>query len=193
MPMVAEQHIKRDVPNYRYVITVDRGDPPERVLTQGHRRRDDARLAFAFRIQEARKKFQMPNVPLSSIATRSDRRTGILDAVKVGPETITVRRRNPSDVDIVPPPEWARPRPLSTQIKEGIRVVVLGCLYAGFLGAVWYGLYFLTYDPDFGFETKQECDRALFRLEYASGHHGDECDELENGHWWIFDIDGKAL
>src|SRR5258707_1347512 len=104
--MVAHQHIKRDVPNSRYVITVDRGDPPVRVLTQGHRRRDDARLAFAFRIQEAREKFQMPNVPLSSVATRSDRRTGILDAVKVGPETITVRRRNPSDVDIVLPPAW---------------------------------------------------------------------------------------
>jgi hypothetical protein len=64
------------------------------------------------------------------------------------------------------------------------------------LGRLWCAttinkLYCLTYDP--GFETKWECDRALFRYQWAAGHHGEACEELENGHWEMFDIDGNSL
>jgi hypothetical protein len=111
--------------NYRYVITVDRNDEPgTRLLTQGHRWRGDAQLAYSFHISDARKKFRMPNDVLSRLDTRSDRRAGVLHAVKVGPETITLRRRKPSDVNITaPPPKWVRAKssePWSTRIGNAI-------------------------------------------------------------------------
>lgn len=110
--------------DYRYVITVDRNDEPvTRVLAQGHLRRADAQLAYTSRILDARKKFRMPNDPLPRIDTRSDRRGGVLHAVKVGPETIILRRRNPSDGDIAPPPAKAPappPKPLGARVKRAI-------------------------------------------------------------------------
>lgn len=88
--------------NYRYVITVDQS--PAKAETTGYMRCDNARLAYTVRILDARKRFGMPNDTLPRIDTRSDRRAGVLHAVKVGPETITLRRRNASDVDISPSP-----------------------------------------------------------------------------------------
>ena len=35
--------------------------------------------------------------------------------------------------------------------------------------------------------TQQECRESLFLLQYNNGHHGEECLELENGYWKIFD------
>jgi hypothetical protein len=69
--------------------------------------------------------------------------------------------------------------------------VVIWCLCAGLVWGVGYGLYCLTYDP--GFATKSQCDRALFHYQWAGGHHGEACEELENGHWKIFDVDGNSL
>jgi hypothetical protein len=194
----AGQRNKRqeDQPNYRYVITVDRGDPAKRASTQGHLRRDDARLAYSCRILEARKQFRMLNDPLPRLDSRFDRRAGVLYATKVGPEIITLRRRYPSDVDILPPRAWVTARasePLGTKIKDGAQALLGFCLYIGFLGAFAYGSYWLFYDSDHGFKTKGECNSALFKYQYSAGHHGEECLELENGHWWIFDLDGNAL
>jgi len=82
--------------------------------------------------------------------------------------------------------------PLGRRIIEGIEAVVIWCLCAGFLVGISFGLYYLD-PPDPDFETKRECNHALFELQYKVGHHWEECLELENGHWKIFDIEGNAL
>jgi hypothetical protein len=77
------------------------------------------------------------------------------------------------------------------KIGEGIRAVVIWCLCAGVLVGISYGISSLTYNP--GYATKGECLRALFEIQYHNGHHGEECDELENGHWKIFGIHGEVI
>jgi hypothetical protein len=82
--------------------------------------------------------------------------------------------------------------PTHRKIIEGIQAVAIWCLCAGlFLWGIGYGLYCLTYDP--GFATEGECDRALSWYQWKAGHHGETCEELENGHWKIFDVDGNAF
>jgi hypothetical protein len=73
------------------------------------------------------------------------------------------------------------------RLIEGIRDIVIWCLCAGILAGFSYGMYCLTYDP--GYATQQECRHSLFLLQYDKGHDGEECLELENGHWKIFDRD----
>ena len=81
--------------------------------------------------------------------------------------------------------------PTHRKIIEGIQAVAIWFLCAGFLWGIGYGLYCLTYDP--GFATKRGCDRALSRYQWEAGHHGETCEELENGRWKIFDVDGNTF
>jgi hypothetical protein len=76
------------------------------------------------------------------------------------------------------------------KIIDGLGAVVIWCLCAGVVIGIGYVLS-PTDDP--GFETKQECEHVLFQIQWKNGHHGEECDELDNGHWKIFDINGDAL
>ena len=60
--------------------------------------------------------------------------------------------------------------------------------------AIHYRLVCLEYIPDHpGFATKQDCYYAVLQLHYTFGHNGEQCLELQNGRWWIFDLDGRAL
>jgi len=80
---------------------------------------------------------------------------------------------------------------LGRKIAEGIQATVIWCLCAGALIGINYGLHYLGDDPDF--DTEQECHHALFALQYREGHHGERCLELENGHWYIFDINDDPV
>ena len=88
-------------------------------------------------------------------------------------------------------PQLASKPSLFRQIVEGIQAVVIWCLCALILVGLSYGCSRLTYEP--GFAMEQECLQALSSLQYREGHHGEDCEELENGHWKIFDLDGNAL
>jgi len=60
--------------------------------------------------------------------------------------------------------------------------------------AIHYGLVCVEYIPDHpGFVTKRDCDYAVLQLQYTFGHSGEQCRELQNGRWWIFDLDSRAL
>lgn len=88
--------------DFRYVITVYRRDAQNGALAKhGYRHHDDASLAYAGFIQDARKEFAITD-EIPSVNTRQDRRRGILQAVEVGPTIITLRRPNPTDLDAPP-------------------------------------------------------------------------------------------